>query len=243
MKTLAIAALALTSAVCASPALAARTHFKASLDSQVSGALGSGTFTFDDGTKVLCGTVTYNGLTGGALTGAALKNATNGSSVKALPAGASPLAIDVVLSAAEQALLQTVPGPGLYIALGNGANPVSNAPDDNGELNGELLVDKPGIDACPVPDGGSDAGGKDAGDDAGDGSGAADSGAPPPSAPESSSGGTPPDGSRVPGASAPPAATEDPGGCSTTGTASTGGALLAGIVALTLVRRVRARRS
>lgn len=235
MKSFLIAGVALALVSAASASLAAKVNYKAELEGSAAGsnATGTGNFTYDDMTKKLCGKVTFTALTGGAVTGTALKNQNDESLVKTLTPGASPLDVDVTLTDGEAALLQN---PGLYIAIQTAANPAPG----NGEINGELNPDPQGTEQpCG---GGGDAGadsGADSGADAGSSSSSSSS-----SSGSSGTGGT---SGGTSGSSAPPtenatAASKDDGGCSSTGTTSSGGLALAALAALVVVARGRARR-
>lgn len=237
MKSFLIAGVALALVSAASTSLAAKTNYKAELEGSAAGsnATGTGNFTYDDVTKKLCGKVTFTALTGGAVTGTALKNQNDQALVKTLTPGASPLDVEVALTDGEAALLQN---PGLYIVIQTATNPAPG----NGEINGELNPDPQGAEQ-PCGGGGGDAGadsGADSGTDAGSSSSSSSSSSSGSSGTSGTSGGT--SGSSAPPTENAPAAKKDDGGCSSTGATSSGGLALAALAALVVVARGRARR-
>lgn len=215
------------------PAFAAKTNYKADIEGSAvdSPGTGVGNFTFDDVTKKLCGKATYDGLTGGPVTVAALKEGDGFTIVKSLAVSGSPLVVDVTLGDDAAALLASGP---VYIAIGNAAHGVAAGEALNGEVNGELVVDPEGTEQpCgeTAVDGGVPSGStpdaaspSDAGVSA-NGGDAAQPGAAPPS----------PD-------SAPPAKKQDDGGCSTSGSSTGSAAVFAIGSALVFAMRKRRRR-
>jgi MYXO-CTERM domain-containing protein len=241
MKRSLAAGIVLAVVLAASPSFAAKKNFKANIEGGALPGTGTGLFTFDDVTKKLCGKATFTGLTGGAVTAAALKNANDQTLVRTLTPSASPIVVEITLTDEEIVLLEA-DGPGdLYIAIGNATFPVSNEATENGEVNGELEPDSPGVDQ---PCSGADT---DAGTNPDVDSGATSSS----SSSSGSSGMSSGDTSSSSGSSGDPGEEDDvprkkpvakDDGCSTTGSASSGGAVLAALVALFVAGRGRSRR-
>lgn len=228
MKSAVVSAFVIGLLLSSSPSFAAKTSYKAAIEGGAVGSPGTGVgfFTFDDVTKRLCGSATYEGLTGGPVTVAALKEGDAFSIVKPLTASASPLTIDVTLGDSEASLLETGP---VYIAIGNATYGVAAGEASNGEVNGELVVDPAGVEqpcgATPT--------------DAGPGSGREPDAGPSGTSPGDPAADSPP---LSPDPAGGAKKTASDGGCSTSGASPSSGAIFGIVAALLAANRVRRRR-
>ncbi len=239
MKRFLLSAFTISSLLFASSSFAAKTNYKAALAKNGGGGgTGVAALTYDDVTGKLCGTVTYQGLTG-APTNAHVHHVTDAFAPKTITLSASPLVVEIAFSAADYA---KVAAEETYVNIHTAANP-------GGEISGDIVPDPMGtVQTCASEapkDAGTDASSTSSssgGTSSGGSSGTSSTSSGGSSGTTSSSGGS--NGAvttRPPSETTTPAA-EDDGGCSTSGTGPGGGLALAGIVGLALAGLTRGRR-
>lgn len=229
--------VAIASLLFASSSFAAKTNYKAALaKSGGGGGTGVAALTYDDVTGKLCGTVTYQGLTG-APTNAHVHHVTDAFAPKTITLSASPLVVEITFSAADYA---KVAAAETYVNIHTAANP-------GGEISGDIVADPQGaVQTCASEapkDAGTDASStSSSGSTSSGSSGTSSTSSGGSSGTTSSSGGS--NGAvttRPPSETTTPPA-EDDSGCSTSGTGPGGGLPLAGIVGLALAGLTRGRR-